>query len=89
MLLLGETGVGKSWLARRIHQRSARGKKPFFDINCAGLAPQLLESELFGYERGAFTGATGTKRGLVEAADGERCCSTRSASCPPTFRRSC
>jgi PAS domain S-box-containing protein len=70
VLLLGETGVGKSWLARRIHQRSARGKKPFFDINCAGLAPQLLESELFGYERGAFTGATGTKRGLVEAADG-------------------
>lgn len=70
VLLLGETGVGKSWLARRIHQRSARGRKPFFDINCAGLAPQLLESELFGYERGAFTGATGTKRGLVEAADG-------------------
>ena len=70
VLLLGETGVGKSWLARRIHQRSARGKKPFFDINCAGLAPQLLESELFGYERGAFTGAAGTKRGLVEAADG-------------------
>jgi len=70
VLLLGETGVGKSWLARRIHQRSARGKKPFFDINCASLAPQLLESELFGYERGAFTGAAGTKRGLVEAADG-------------------
>ncbi len=70
VLLLGETGVGKGWLARRIHRRSARDKKPFLDINCAGLAPQLLESELFGYERGAFTGATAAKRGLVEAADG-------------------
>ncbi|HVY41170.1 MAG TPA: sigma 54-interacting transcriptional regulator [Polyangia bacterium] len=70
VLLLGETGVGKSWLARRIHRRSARDKKPFLDINCASLAPQLLESELFGYERGAFTGATAAKRGLVEAADG-------------------
>jgi PAS domain S-box-containing protein len=70
VLLLGETGVGKSWLARRIHQRSARSDKPFLDINCAGLAPQLLESELFGYERGAFTGASAAKRGLVEAADG-------------------
>lgn len=70
VLLLGETGVGKTWLARRIHQRSVRHRKPFLDINCAGLAPQLLESELFGYERGAFTGAAGPKRGLVEAADG-------------------
>ncbi|MEO5768155.1 MAG: sigma 54-interacting transcriptional regulator, partial [Polyangia bacterium] len=70
VLLLGETGVGKTWLARRIHQRSPRGGKPFLDINCAGLAPQLLESELFGYERGAFTGAVSPKRGLVEAADG-------------------
>lgn len=70
VLLLGETGVGKTWLARRIHQRSARAKKAFLDINCAGLAPQLLERELFGYERGAFTGASAPKRGLVEAADG-------------------
>ncbi len=70
VLLLGETGVGKSWLARRIHGQSARADKPFFEINCAGLAPQLLESELFGHERGAFTGATGTKRGLVETAEG-------------------
>jgi PAS domain S-box-containing protein len=70
VLLLGETGAGKSWLARRIHEKSGRAPKPFFDINCAGLAPQLLESELFGHERGAFTGAGGQKRGLVEAADG-------------------
>ena len=70
VLLLGETGVGKTWLARRIHDKSRRAAKPFFNINCAGLAPQLLESELFGHERGAFTGATGPKRGLVEAGDG-------------------
>ncbi|HET6283870.1 MAG TPA: sigma 54-interacting transcriptional regulator [Polyangia bacterium] len=70
VLLLGETGVGKTWLAQRIHRHSKRSAKPFFDINCAGLAPQLLESELFGHERGAFTGAAGHKRGLVEAADG-------------------
>jgi PAS domain S-box-containing protein len=70
VLLLGETGAGKSWLARRIHEKSGRAPKPFFDINCAGLAPQLLESELFGHERGAFTGAAAAKRGLVEAADG-------------------
>jgi PAS domain S-box-containing protein len=70
VLLLGETGVGKSWLARRIHNKSERAQKPFLDINCAGLAPQLLESELFGHERGAFTGAASHKRGLVEAAHG-------------------
>jgi PAS domain S-box-containing protein len=70
VLLLGETGVGKSWLARRIHARSPRAKKPFFEVNCAGLSEQLLESELFGHERGAFTGATQQKRGLVETAEG-------------------
>jgi PAS domain S-box-containing protein len=70
VLLLGETGVGKSWLARRIHQRSPREGKPFFEINCAGLATQLLESELFGHERGAFTGAVALKHGLVETAEG-------------------
>ncbi|HWM85742.1 MAG TPA: sigma 54-interacting transcriptional regulator [Kofleriaceae bacterium] len=70
VLLLGETGVGKSYLARRIHARSARAGKPFLEVNCAGLEPQLVESELFGHERGAFTGATHPKRGLVEAATG-------------------
>jgi PAS domain S-box-containing protein len=70
VLLLGETGVGKSWLARQIHQGSPRRDEPFFEINCAGLAPQLVESELFGHERGAFTGATSQKRGLVETAEG-------------------
>jgi PAS domain S-box-containing protein len=70
VLLLGDTGVGKSWLARRIHHGSPRAAQPFFEINCAGLAPQLLESELFGHEKGAFTGAAGIKRGLVETAEG-------------------
>ena len=70
VLLLGETGAGKSWIARRIHQQSPRADKPFFEINCAGLSPQLVESELFGHERGAFTGAMAQKRGLVETAEG-------------------
>jgi two-component system, NtrC family, response regulator AtoC len=70
VLLLGETGVGKSWWARRLHEQSARKDRPFFEINCAALAPQLLESELFGHEKGAFTGAVGLKRGLVETAEG-------------------
>jgi PAS domain S-box-containing protein len=70
VLLLGETGVGKSWLARRMHAKSPRAARPMFEINCAGLAPQLVESELFGHERGAFTGAVAQKRGLVETAEG-------------------
>ncbi len=70
VLLLGETGVGKGWLARRIHAQSSRAQSPFFEVNCASLSQQLVESELFGHERGAFTGATALKRGLVEAAEG-------------------
>ncbi len=70
VLLLGESGVGKTHLARDIHAASARARGPLLDINCAGLSATLLESELFGYERGAFTGAAGRKRGLLEAAEG-------------------
>jgi PAS domain S-box-containing protein len=70
VLLLGETGVGKGWLARRIHEQSTRAQSPFFEVNCASLSQQLVESELFGHERGAFTGAIALKRGLVEAAEG-------------------
>ena len=70
VLILGETGVGKSYLARRIHEKSPRAQMPFFEVNCAGLGRELVESELFGHERGAFTGAVGQKRGLVEAAEG-------------------
>jgi len=68
--LLGETGVGKGWLARRIHAHSPRAQSPFFEVNCASLSSQLVESELFGHERGAFTGATATRKGAFEAASG-------------------
>ncbi len=70
VLLLGETGVGKEVLARAIHARSPRAAKPFVSINCAALSETLLEGELFGYERGAFTGAHQARPGLFEAADG-------------------
>jgi two-component system, NtrC family, response regulator AtoC len=70
VLLLGETGVGKDVLARRIHAMSPRTDKAFLPLNCGALTEQLLESELFGHERGAFTGAVETKQGLLEAADG-------------------
>src|SRR6185369_11955605 len=70
VLLLGETGVGKDVLARWIHARSPRAKGPFIALNCAALSESLLESEFFGHERGAFTGAVQARPGLLEAADG-------------------
>jgi DNA-binding NtrC family response regulator len=69
-LFLGESGSGKDWLARYLHEHSPRASGPFFCINCAALAPELAESELFGHERGAFTGAASRKRGLLELAEG-------------------
>jgi two-component system, NtrC family, response regulator AtoC len=68
VLLLGETGVGKEVMARYIHQESARRDKPFVKVNCAALPHDLLESELFGYERGAFSGALQAKPGRFEMA---------------------
>jgi transcriptional regulator with PAS, ATPase and Fis domain len=70
VLLLGETGVGKEVFARRIHALSPRAGRPFLGLNCAAVAPSLFESELFGHERGAFTGAAQMKLGLLEAAEG-------------------
>lgn len=70
VLLTGETGVGKEVLAAAVHQRSARSAAPFVKLNCAALTPTLLESELFGHEKGAFTGAFQTKQGLLESANG-------------------
>jgi DNA-binding NtrC family response regulator len=69
LLILGETGTGKSVLARWVHERGPRGAQPFVEVNCAGLTRDLAESELFGHERGAFTGAHGAKPGLLEIAD--------------------
>jgi DNA-binding NtrC family response regulator len=70
VLIQGDTGVGKDVLAETIHRRSPRAQKPFVRVNCASVPSGLLESELFGYDRGAFTGAAQAKAGLLEAADG-------------------
>ena len=70
VLILGESGTGKELIANLIHARSPREKKPFIKINCAALTETLLESELFGHEKGSFTGATGQKLGRFELADG-------------------
>jgi len=70
VLLLGESGVGKEVVARRIHNSSPRARARFVKLNCAALPAELIESELFGYEAGAFTGANKTKPGLFELADG-------------------
>jgi len=70
VLITGESGSGKEVVARAIHDYSERKNKPFITVNCAALPPNLLEAELFGYEKGAFTGAVSSKKGLFEQADG-------------------
>ncbi len=70
VVILGETGTGKEVFAEAMHKGSSRASRPFLKINCAALSGSLLESELFGHEKGAFTGAIGAKEGLFEAADG-------------------
>jgi formate hydrogenlyase transcriptional activator len=70
VLILGETGTGKELIARAIHKRSKRSQRAFIGVNCAAIAPSLIASELFGYERGAFTGATQRRLGRFESANG-------------------
>jgi transcriptional regulator with PAS, ATPase and Fis domain len=70
VLLLGESGTGKELFARAVHEASERASGPFVVVDCSGLTETLFESELFGYERGAFTGANARKKGLVETAEG-------------------
>lgn len=70
ILVLGESGTGKELIARQMHERSSRKNKPFVAINCGALRETLLESELFGHEKGSFTGAYNRKIGLAEAANG-------------------
>ena len=69
VLLLGETGTGKEVIARTIHEASTRSRGPFIRVNCGAIPPELIDSELFGHEKGAFTGATSSRRGWFERAD--------------------
>jgi DNA-binding NtrC family response regulator len=88
VLVLGDSGTGKELVARAIHDFSPRANKPFIAVNCSGLTDTLLEAELFGHIRGAFTGATADRVGLFEAADGGILFLDELASTSPTFQAS-
>lgn len=89
ILLSGETGVGKSLLAKIVHFTSKRQDMPFLSINCATLTEELLASELFGHERGAFTELSGPSRDLLKSQIPARCFLMKLLKCPQAFRQNC
>jgi len=89
VMLQGETGTGKGMIARLIHRLSERHAKPFVTINCAGLSRELMETELFGHEKGAFTSAVKSKPGLFELGHEGTCSSTKLPRWNFQFRQSC
>ena len=89
VLIRGESGTGKELIAHAIHYNSPRAKKPFVKVSCAALPDSLIESELFGYEKGAFTGATARKKGRFELAEADRSSWTRSVTSTFQPRRNC
>lgn len=82
VLIIGETGTGKELVARHVHELSARRDKPFVAVNCGAFSENLIEAELFGHEKGAFTGAISAKAGWFEEANGGTLFSMKSATCP-------
>ena len=80
VLVTGESGVGKENIPRIIHQNSARKRGKYFAINCGAIPEGTVDSELFGHEKGSFTGAVEMRRGYFEEADGETCCQRKNCS---------
>ena len=89
VLIQGETGTGKELIARAVHKRSNRSARAFIRVNCAAISPSLITSELFGHEKGAFTGALQRRIGRFEAADGGTIFSMRLATFPSRCRSPC